>query len=85
MNPLRHAKADHHDGGRDSGATDSDGPESTSGASQGDRGDAGEQRHRSPKSVAVSRLQRVLAAQQPVTSKRSGSSGGSEATTLDND
>jgi hypothetical protein len=75
MNPLRHAKAD---GGRDSGATDSDGPESTSGASQGDRGDAGEQRHRSPKSVAVSRLQRVLAAQQPVTSKRSGSSTGSE-------
>jgi hypothetical protein len=72
MNPLRHAKAD---GGRDGGATDSDGPESTSGASQGDRGDAGEQRHRSPKSVAVSRLQRVLAAQQPVASKRSGSDG----------
>jgi hypothetical protein len=79
MNPLRHAKAD---GGRDGGATDSDGPESTSGTSQGDRGDAGEQRHRSPKPVAVSRLQRVLAAQQPVTSKRGGGSGGSSETTV---
>jgi hypothetical protein len=39
--------------------------------SQGDRGDAGEQWHHSPKSVAaVSRLQRVVAAQQPVASTR---------------
>jgi hypothetical protein len=72
VNPLRHAKAD---GGRcgGGGPADSDGlgPESTRGASQGDRSDAGEQWHHSPKSVAaVSRLQRVVAAQQPVASTR---------------
>jgi hypothetical protein len=72
VNPLRHGKAD---GGRCRGVgpADSDGlgPESTGGASQGDRGDAGEQWRRSTKSVAaVSRLQRVVAAQQPVASTR---------------
>jgi hypothetical protein len=72
VNPLRHGKAD---GGRRGGCgpADSDGlgPESTGGVSQGDRGDAGEQWHLSPKSVAaVSRLQRVVAAQQPVASTR---------------
>jgi hypothetical protein len=72
VNPLRHGQAD---GGRRGGCgpVDSDGlgPESTGGASQGNRGDAGEQWHRSPKFVAaVSRLQRVVAAQQPVASTR---------------
>jgi hypothetical protein len=68
MNPLRHARADGDDGAPDSGVV----PESTSVS-------AGAQSHRGPKSVAVSRLQRVLSAQQPVASKRA--SGGSETVT----